>query len=104
MNLSGLFIRRPVATTTLMAALVIFGLFAYRSLPVAELPNVDFPTSYIYYLMGLPIEIYTPIFALARIAGWTSHMIEQLDNNRLIRPASEYVGPLGLTFTPIDER
>src|SRR5690606_16603961 len=56
-------------------------------------PNVDFPTAYLYYLMGLPIDIYTPLFALARIAGWTAHMVEQLDNNRLIRPKSLYDGP-----------
>jgi citrate synthase len=61
-------------------------------------PNVDFPTSYIYYLMELPIEIYTPIFALARVSGWTAHMIEQLDNNRLIRPKALYEGPDHLDF------
>lgn len=68
------------------------------------LPNVDFPTSYIYYLMGLPIEIYTPIFALARISGWTAHMIEQLDNNRLIRPKALYEGPQHLDYVPRDRR
>lgn len=67
-------------------------------------PNVDFPTSYIYYLMGLPIEIYTPIFALARVAGWTSHMIEQLDNNRLIRPKALYEGPDHLAFVARAQR
>lgn len=61
-------------------------------------PNVDFPTAYIYYLMGLPIEIYTPIFALSRVAGWTSHMIEQLDNNRLIRPKALYEGPAHVEY------
>jgi len=68
------------------------------------LPNVDFPTAYIYYLMSLPIEIYTPIFALARIAGWTAHMIEQLDNNRLIRPKALYEGPDHLEYVPIEQR
>lgn len=67
-------------------------------------PNVDFPTSYLYYLMGLPIEIYTPIFALARVAGWTSHMIEQLDNNRLIRPKALYEGPQHVEYVPLDQR
>lgn len=66
--------------------------------------NVDFPTSYIYYLMGLPIEIYTPIFALARIAGWTAHMIEQLDNNRLIRPKALYEGPQHVEYVPRAQR
>jgi 2-methylcitrate synthase/citrate synthase II len=67
-------------------------------------PNVDFPTSYIYYLMGLPIEIYTPIFALARVSGWTAHIIEQLDNNRLIRPKALYRGPNHVEFVPLDQR
>lgn len=67
-------------------------------------PNVDFPTAYLYYLMGLPIEIYTPIFALARIAGWTSHMIEQLDNNRLIRPKALYEGPQHVEFVARAQR
>lgn len=67
-------------------------------------PNVDFPTSYIYYLMGLPIEIYTPIFALARVAGWTAHIVEQLDNNRLIRPSVIYEGPQHVDYVPRDRR
>lgn len=67
-------------------------------------PNVDFPTAYIYYVMGLPIEIYTPMFAVARVAGWCSHMIEQLDNNRLIRPKANYEGPQHVPFVPMGER
>lgn len=67
-------------------------------------PNVDFPTAYVYYLMGLPIEIYTPIFALSRISGWTSHMIEQLDNNRLIRPKALYEGPQHVEYVPRAQR
>lgn len=67
-------------------------------------PNVDFPTAFIYYLMGLPIEIYTPIFALARIAGWTAHMIEQLDNNRLIRPKALYEGPQHVDYVRRERR
>ncbi len=68
------------------------------------LPNVDFSTSYLYYLIKLPIEIYTPIFALARITGWTAHMIEQLDNNRLIRPKALYEGPDHVEYVPMAER
>ena len=68
------------------------------------LPNVDFYSAPIYYLMGLPVETYTPIFAMARSAGWCSHVIEQLDNNRLIRPGSIYKGKRGLTYRPIGER
>ncbi|MBI5190978.1 MAG: citrate synthase [Nitrospirae bacterium] len=68
------------------------------------LPNVDFFTASIYYLMGLPIETFTPVFAMARAAGWCAHVIEQLDDNRLIRPASEYVGQRGLVYKPVGER
>jgi citrate synthase len=67
-------------------------------------PNVDFPTAYIYYLLGLPIDLYTPIFALARVAGWTSHVIEQLENNRLIRPKAIYEGPEYQAYVPIEQR
>jgi citrate synthase len=68
------------------------------------LPNVDFYTAPIYYLMGLPVETFTPVFAMARSAGWCSHVIEQLDDNRLIRPASEYTGQRRLTYVPVEKR
>jgi citrate synthase len=67
-------------------------------------PNIDFYAGSIYYMMGIPIELYTPIFTLSRIAGWSAHIIEQHDNNRLIRPMSEYVGPPMQRYIPIDER
>ncbi|MER3558886.1 MAG: citrate synthase, partial [Armatimonadota bacterium] len=67
-------------------------------------PNVDFPAAAIYYMMGIPIPLYTPIFAAARIVGWSAHVIEQHDENRLIRPRSDYVGPRDLVFQPLDER
>lgn len=67
-------------------------------------PNVDFPTAYIYYMMGLPIPLYTPLFAASRVAGWSAHVIEQLDNNRLIRPKSEYQGPKHREFIPVENR
>jgi citrate synthase len=67
-------------------------------------PNVDFPTAYIYYVMGLPIDIYTPMFAVARVAGWCSHMVEQLDNNRLIRPKANYEGPQHVPFVAMSDR
>lgn len=56
------------------------------------LPNVDYPIAYLFYMMGLPTPIYTPLFAIGRVAGWTAHVIEQLDNNRLIRPKALYQG------------
>ena len=57
------------------------------------LPNVDFPAGPAYYMMGIDIPLYTPIFVMSRVAGWTAHVIEQKENNRIIRPMSEYVGP-----------
>jgi 2-methylcitrate synthase/citrate synthase II len=56
-------------------------------------PNVDFPCGWVYHLLGIPTDLYTPIFVCARLAGWCAHIIEQLDNNRLIRPRGLYVGP-----------
>lgn len=67
-------------------------------------PNVDFPASYIYYMMELPIPLYTPLFAASRVAGWSAHVIEQLDNNRLIRPKSEYQGPKHRPFIALEQR
>ena len=55
--------------------------------------NLDFPSGPAYYMMGIDIDLYTPIFVMARITGWTAHILEQLANNRLIRPLSEYTGP-----------
>ena len=67
-------------------------------------PNVDFPAAYAYYILGIPIDLYTPIFVIARVSGWSAHMIEQLDNNRLIRPKCIYDGPRDQTWIPVDER
>ncbi|HLV79033.1 MAG TPA: citrate/2-methylcitrate synthase [Chthonomonadaceae bacterium] len=67
-------------------------------------PNLDFPVASAYYLMDIPIPLYTPIFVMSRITGWCAHIIEQLDNNRLIRPQSEYNGPRGQRVVPMDQR
>ncbi len=67
-------------------------------------PNVDFPAGALLYMLGLPTEIYTPVFALSRVAGWSAHVIEQLDNNRLIRPECEYTGARDLKYVPIEKR
>lgn len=56
-------------------------------------PNVDLPAGPVYYLMGFDIDMFTPFFVMSRIAGWSAHIIEQGENNRIIRPLSEYVGP-----------
>ena len=67
-------------------------------------PNVDFPASYLYYLLGIPIDLYTPIFVVSRVTGWSAHAIEQLDNNRLIRPTVIYEGAKNVEYTPIESR
>lgn len=66
--------------------------------------NVDFYSASVYYMMGIPIDLDTPIFACSRITGWTSHVLEQYDNNRLIRPRAEYVGPKDVQYTPPEQR
>jgi citrate synthase len=67
-------------------------------------PNLDFPVASVYYLMGLPIPLYTPIFVMSRVTGWSAHIIEQLDNNRIIRPQHVYAGPHGRKIVPLVER
>jgi len=67
-------------------------------------PNVDLYTASLYSAIGLPVELFTPIFAISRAVGWTSHIFEQWSNNRLIRPRAEYTGPTGLHYRSIEER
>jgi len=67
-------------------------------------PNVDFFSASVYYTLGIPSDLFTNIFACARTAGWTAHIMEQLKDNRLIRPKAEYVGPLGKKVQPIERR
>jgi citrate synthase len=67
-------------------------------------PNVDWPSARLYHYMGLDIDIYTPIFAMARVAGWSAHIIEQLDHNRLMRPRALYIGPPHRSVEAIDKR
>jgi citrate synthase len=67
-------------------------------------PNVDFYSASMLYYLGIPIDLFTPMFACARIAGWAAHVIEQYKDNVLIRPQSEYIGPLDMHYTPIDQR
>ncbi|HZH35476.1 MAG TPA: citrate synthase [Pyrinomonadaceae bacterium] len=67
-------------------------------------PNVDFYSASTYYMMNIPLDQYTPIFAVSRISGWTGHILEQYSNNKLIRPRAEYIGARDLKYTPINER
>ncbi|MDH3717610.1 MAG: citrate synthase [Planctomycetota bacterium] len=67
-------------------------------------PNLDWPSARLYHYMGLEVDLYTPLFVLSRVVGWSAHVIEQLDNNRLIRPRSKYVGPGPRAWVPIEQR
>jgi citrate synthase len=67
-------------------------------------PNVDFYSASVYTCMGIPTQLFTPIFAMSRIAGWAAHVLEQHGNNRLIRPRSDYSGALDLKYVPLSER
>jgi citrate synthase len=68
------------------------------------MPNVDFYSATVYYSMGIPTDLFTPIFAVSRIAGWCAHAFEQYANNRIYRPRGRWKGATGLKWTPIDKR
>src|SRR5581483_11136970 len=68
-------------------------------------PNVDFYSASTYYSLGIPIDLFTPVFAVSRMSGWTAHVLEQYRNNRLIRPRAEYKGnPDGMPWIPLEQR
>jgi len=67
-------------------------------------PNVDFFSASVYRMLGFPKDMYTPIFAVARISGWMAHLFEQYSDNRIMRPRLVYSGPTGKTFSPVEER
>jgi citrate synthase len=68
-------------------------------------PNVDFYSASTYYVSGMPIDLFTPFFAVSRMSGWTAHILEQYSNNRLIRPRAEYIGPApDLKWVPLNQR
>lgn len=67
-------------------------------------PNVDFYSGLTYHLLGIPLDLFTPIFAVSRIAGWTAHVIEYWEDNRIVRPLDYYVGPTHNVYVPIEQR
>jgi len=67
-------------------------------------PNVDFYSASVYTALEIPRDLFTPIFAISRVSGWTAHILEQYENNRLIRPRAEYIGPTDQKVVPIDQR
>ncbi|KGP71712.1 citrate synthase [Pontibacillus yanchengensis] len=66
--------------------------------------NVDFYSASVYHSLGIDHDLFTPLFAVSRTSGWLAHILEQYQDNRLIRPRAEYVGPKNQTYTPIEER
>ena len=67
--------------------------------------NVDFYSASTYHTLGIDVDLFTPVFAISRISGWTAHVIEQLDDNRLIRPRADYIGPTyPQHYTSMDRR
>ena len=67
-------------------------------------PHVDFYSASTYHLMGIPLDLYTPIFAMSRVTGWVAHALEQYSNNRIIRPAADYTGPVDQMWVPVEKR
>jgi 2-methylcitrate synthase len=67
-------------------------------------PNADFYHATAYHFLGIPTELFTPIFVISRLTGWGAHIFEQREDNRLIRPNAEYIGPDVRDFQPIDQR
>lgn len=67
-------------------------------------PNVDFYSGLTYHLLGIPTDLFTPIFAISRVSGWTAHVIEYWEDNRLVRPLDYYVGPTDNVYVPIEQR
>ncbi len=66
--------------------------------------NVDLYSASLYRVLGIPTDLFTPVFAVSRVAGWTAHALEQVSNNKLIRPESEYIGPRDVPYVPLDRR
>ena len=67
-------------------------------------PNLDWPAARVYHALGLPVKTFTPIFVVARMSGWTAHVIEQISDNRIIRPLSIYTGPPARDYVPVASR
>jgi len=67
--------------------------------------NVDFYSASTYHILGIDVDLFTPVFAVSRISGWAAHVIEQLDDNRLIRPRADYIGPsFPQQYVPVERR
>jgi len=67
-------------------------------------PNVDFYSGTVYYQLGLPVDMFTPIFAMSRVGGWVAHVLEQIEDNRIMRPRAKYTGADEAEWVPLEER
>jgi len=85
-------------------AQVVEGVCVERLGPKGIYPNVDFYSGIVYEAMGIPTDIFTPVFAMARVAGWLAHWRMQLSDNRIFRPTQIYTGPRQVAYTPLAER
>jgi citrate synthase len=72
--------------------------------PKGVFPNVDFYSGVVYSALKIPTDLFTPIFAIARVSGWLAHWFEQLQNNRIYRPDAPYIGKQNVTYTPLEKR
>jgi citrate synthase len=68
------------------------------------IPNVDFYSAPLFYSLGIPVDVFTPVIAAGRIAGWTANIVEQTDDNRLIRPRGDYIGAGRRPYVPLAQR
>ena len=68
------------------------------------IPNVDFYSAPLFYSLGVPVDLFTPVIAAGRVAGWTANLLEQYDDNRLIRPRADYIGPKRRPWAPVGDR
>ncbi|PWK13894.1 citrate/2-methylcitrate synthase [Tumebacillus permanentifrigoris] len=87
---------------TVIAERVVLEYFANKGKDLKY--NVDLYSGSLYNAMNIPVELFTPLFVMSRVSGWTAHILEQYANNRIIRPVAEYVGPVDLQFVPISKR